>query len=141
MSCWLAGDLFRTKLFSRIHHNRRRHVQTRRLSPELLHLLLLQLPPPAEQVQTQEFLCLVVKAHHQAVCTGCVEEGHGEVELSPGEAAALECDVGVQILTAVTKTEDACEGNTGGFIGKVNAGAVSAFEVLQVRRIVQTGCN
>lgn len=59
---------------------------------------------------------------------------HSKDKLSEGEAAAFYCDVGVQILTAVTKTEAACDGTFGGFAGirKMNAGTVFTFEVLQV---------
>lgn len=70
-----------------------------------------------------------------------MEEVHSDVKLVEVEAAASKCDVRAHILTAATKTEDTREGHFGGFIDKVNAGAVSTFEVLLMSRIAQTACD
>ena len=84
--------LFWTKLLLRIHDNRWRHVQTLHLSSELLHLPLLHLPPPAEQVQVRLLPQRPVHTHQRAVGTGRTDEVRREVALRcpiEGEAAAL----------------------------------------------------
>ena len=133
--------LFWTNLFGGIHDHMWNHVQTQRLGLELLHLPLLHLPPPAEQVQTLHLVRLGVKVHRQTVGTGREEEGHGEVDLLEGEAAAYQRDVGVQVPTAGAETEGTLEGEFGGIagIGEGNGGAVSSLEVLHVCGVTQTG--
>ena len=96
VGCWIAGRLLWTKLLGRIQHSRWRHVETLHLSSELLHLLLLQLSPPAEQVEVLPLPRLNVQAHQQAVLTGSVNKVSGEVAfVCPiiGEAAAFQGDV------------------------------------------------
>ena len=95
---------FWTKLFVSIHHNRLRHVQTLHLSSELLHLLLLHLPPPAEQVQMLPLARLHIHAQQQAVLTGRMDEVCSEVAfIRPivREAAAFQGDVVGMIQTLI----------------------------------------
>ena len=89
LSLCIVGHLLGTERLCRIHHDRRKTVQTLGLRRELVHLLLLHLPPLAEQVQALEFLRHVVKAQQKTVRTGRLEEGHGDVILMEVEAAAL----------------------------------------------------
>lgn len=103
-SCWMISRLFWTELLGGIQHSRCRHVQTLHLSSELLHLLLLQLPPSAEQVKMLLPLRDQVDVHHQAVATGCVGEVCGDVAfICPviGEAATLQGNVVGVILALV----------------------------------------
>lgn len=93
---WILVCFLQTKFLLRIHHNGWRHVQTLHLSLELLHLLLLQLPPPAEQVEVDPLPGLHVHAHQQAVATRRVDKAGADGALVcpiVGEAAAFQGDV------------------------------------------------
>ena len=79
-----------------MHHEGQRQAQTLQLSPVLIHLARLHLPPPAaEQVDVQRRppRRLHVPAHHQAVWAGGAEEEPCEVETvavrQEGEGAAV----------------------------------------------------
>lgn len=89
LSLCIVGHLFWTDRLCRILHNRWKTVQTLSLSRELVHLLLLHLPPPAEQVHALKFLRHVVKAQQKTVWTGRLEEGNSDVILMEVEAAAF----------------------------------------------------
>lgn len=88
-----SARFLRTELLGGIHHVRWGHLQALHLPPELLQLLVLQLPPPAEQVEVDPLSRLYVKAHQHAVVTlGPCEGGVNGVD-TEGETAALEGNV------------------------------------------------
>lgn len=138
---WLVHDLFWTKLFSGIQHNWRKHVEALCLSAELLGLLRLHLPLPAEQVQALDIAGLVVEAHHRTVCTRRVEEAHSDVEVVKAEAAAVNCDVGARVMAGAAKAEVTLKGESSGAVDNGNAGRVSLSKLLLVVRIAQAACD
>lgn len=91
-SC-LTGALLWTELIGWIHHNRWGHLQTAHLPSELLHLLVPQLSPPAEEVEMDALPRLHVKADQDAVRTGCMDEGCVHIAAREGEPASLQGDV------------------------------------------------
>lgn len=138
---WLVHDLFWTKLLSGIQHNWREHVEALCLSAELLGLLRLHLPLPAEQVQALDILGLVVEAHHRTVCTRRVEKAHSDVEVVKAEAAAVNCDVGARVMAGVAKAEVTLKGESSGAIDNGNAGRFSLSKCLLAFRTAQAACD
>lgn len=138
---WLVHDLFWTKLLSGIQRNWRKQVEALCLSAELLGLLRLHLPPPAEQVQAVDILGLVVEVHHRAVCARRVEEAHSHVEVVKAEAAAVNCDVGARVMAGVARAEFALKGESGGAVDNGNAGRFSPSKLLLVFRVAQAACD
>lgn len=138
---WLVRDLFWTKLLSGIQHNWRKQVEALCLSTELLGLLRLHLPPPAEQVQALDIPVLVVEAHHRTVCTRRVEEAHSDVEVIKLEASAVHCDVGARVMAGVAKAEVTVKEESSGAIDNGNAGRFSLSKLLLVFRIAQAACD
>lgn len=142
----LVSAILWTKLLCRIHHDRRRHVQTLHLSPEFLYLFLLHLPPPAEQVQMLPLPGLHVHVHQHAVWTGCADKVCREVARGRpfvGEASPCQGDVEgpVQARAVLTDAARVGDGSIAGAVGEVHVGAVSLFESLQQRQVAQTSCN
>lgn len=66
-TCWIALDLIRTKLFGWIRLDHPRNAETLHLRLKLLHLLLVHLPPPAEEVHVLMVVRLPLRVDHQAV--------------------------------------------------------------------------
>lgn len=134
--CFLFSLVW-TRLLSGIQHNWRKHVEALCLSAELLGLLRLHLPLPAEQVQALDIPEGVVEAHHRTVCTRRVEEAHSHVEVVKVEAAAAHCDVGARVMAGVAKAEVTMKGESSGAIDNGNAGRFSLSKLLLVFRIAQ----
>lgn len=120
-------------------------MQTRHLSSELLHLRLIQLSPPAEQVEMLPLPRFHSHKHQNAVVTGRVDEDRTDVAfISPviGEAAALQGDI-IGAIGTFLQTDAASVGDFSprGVSGEVDSGAVSLSEYLQVWWEAQAACN
>lgn len=130
-----------TKLFSWILQDRRKQGETFGLSSEFLQILLLDLPPSAEQVQALSAVGGDVEVRHEAVCARRAHDGEGVVEVVKTDAGAVQRDVGVDLLADLAEAEVTVNGKSSGVVCKDDVGAVPLFEPLLVRPTVHAACG
>lgn len=103
-------------------------------------MLLLDLPPSAEQVQALSVVG-VPGRRHETVCARRVQEGEGAVEVVKSDDAAVQRDVGVELRTVLPEAEMTVDRKSIRFVCKDDIGCVSRLEPLLVSVTAQAACN
>lgn len=138
----MVSDVVGTKLFGGIGLDHPGNVETLHLQLKLLHLLLLDVPPLAEEVDVLMVVRLSVRVEHQAVWTGRAKDAQGDVGHDVVEAAALgRRQHRSRVLTGAIGADAARQLQAGGPVDEDEAGAVSALEFLLMDGIAESGCN